>query len=147
MKKIERLGMQQASQGRGKYKISYEGAVEEVEAVVEDETVALDFPDPGDFDGNIVELDRVRFGYEGFDDLFADVDLTVDLKSRVAFLGRNGSGKSSLIKLIVGAQSAKSGKVKIDGRGKIEVSDSESLRRSPVTSQLFLTPLISINST
>ena len=34
--------------------------MEEVEAVVEDEEVTLDFPDPGDFDGNIVELDRVR---------------------------------------------------------------------------------------
>jgi ATPase subunit of ABC transporter with duplicated ATPase domains len=52
--------------------------------------------------------------------LFSDVDFTIDNKSRVAFLGRNGSGKSTLIKLIVGAMGPGSGKVKINGRAKIE---------------------------
>mmetsp|Transcript_24497 Transcript_24497/g.51120 ORF Transcript_24497/g.51120 Transcript_24497/m.51120 type:complete len:256 (-) Transcript_24497:4-771(-) len=113
--------MQQASQGRGKYKISYEGAVEEVEEYVEDEDVTLDFPDPGAFDGNIVELDRVKFGYEGAAELLMkSVDMVVDNKSRVALLGRNGCGKSTLIKLIVGALTPLNGNAKIDGRAKIE---------------------------
>ena len=92
MKKMERIGMQGAAQGK-KYKISYEGAVEDVEEYVEDEDVTLDFPDPGSFDSNIVELDRVTFGYEGAELLMKSVDLVVDNKSRVALLGRNGCGK------------------------------------------------------
>ncbi|GMI35615.1 hypothetical protein TrCOL_g9454 [Triparma columacea] len=119
MKKMERIGMQGAAQGK-KYKISYEGAVEDVEEYVEDEDVTLDFPDPGSFDSNIVELDRVTFGYEGAELLMKSVDLVVDNKSRVALLGRNGCGKSTLIKLIVGALQPMGGNAKLDGRAKIE---------------------------
>ena len=82
--------------------------------------MALDFPDPGTFDSNIVELDRVKFGYEGAELLMKSVDMVVDNKSRVALLGRNGCGKSTLIKLIVGALMPMSGRAKIDGRAKIE---------------------------
>ncbi|GMH77460.1 hypothetical protein TL16_g07417 [Triparma laevis f. inornata] len=68
----------------------------------------------------MVELDRVKFGYEGAELLMKSVDLVIDNKSRVALLGRNGCGKSTLIKLIVGSLTPLSGSAKIDGRAKIE---------------------------
>jgi ATP-binding cassette subfamily F protein 3 len=49
-----------------------------------------------------------------------DVDLTVNVKSRIALLGRNGCGKSTLIKLTVGGLQPTAGSVKIDSRAKIE---------------------------
>ena len=62
----------------------------------EDEEVVLNFPDPGGFDGNMVSLDQVSFGYTSEHTLLKDVDLTIDMKSRVALLGRNGCGKSAI---------------------------------------------------
>lgn len=93
---------------------------QKVEEVEEDETVTLKFPDPGSFDKDIIRLERVKFGYSGDAILLDDVDLTISAKSRIALLGRNGCGKSTLIKLTVGGLSPSAGAVKIDPRAKIE---------------------------
>jgi ATPase subunit of ABC transporter with duplicated ATPase domains len=118
MKKMEKVGMM-AQEGK-RYKASYDGDAEEVEEFVEDEIVTLQFPDPGTFDGNIVTLDQVAFGYTDSNILLNNVDLSINIKSRVALLGRNGQGKSTLIKLVTGALRPLKGQAKINGRAKIE---------------------------
>jgi len=118
MKKLEKIGTM--SQEGKRYKASYDGDAEEVEEYVEDETVELDFPDPGSFNGNIVTLDQTSFGYTADKLLLDKVDLTVNMKSRIALLGRNGCGKSTLIKIIVGALRSLEGDSRIDPRAKIE---------------------------
>jgi ATP-binding cassette subfamily F protein 3 len=91
MKKLDKIGVM-AQDGK-KWKASYDGDAEEVEEYVEEEKVELLFPDPGSFDGEIVRLERVKFGYSPDKILLKDVDLSITLKSRVALLGRNGCGK------------------------------------------------------
>lgn len=91
MKKLDKIGMM-AQEGK-KFKASYDGDVEEIEEYQEDEKVELNFPDPGGFDSNMVTLERVTFGYSPDRILLKDVDMTVDHKSRIALLGRNGCGK------------------------------------------------------
>jgi ATP-binding cassette, subfamily F, member 3 len=120
IKKLEKIGVM--SQEGKRWKASYDGDAEEVEEYQEDEVVVLNFPDPGSFQGNIIQLERVKFGYSDDDSqmLLHDVDLTIGFKSRAALLGRNGCGKSTLIKLMVGALKPKGGKVTIDARAKIE---------------------------
>jgi len=118
MKKLDKLGVM-AQEGK-KFKASYDGDAEEVEEYQEDEEVVLNFPDPGAFDSVIVQLELVSFGYTAERMLLENVDLSIDMKSRVALLGRNGCGKSTLIKIIVGALQANKGKTSIDGRAKIE---------------------------
>ena len=85
MKKLDKLGVM-AQDGK-KWKASYDGDAEEVEEVVEDDTVVLKFPDPGSFDGEMVRLEQVRFGYSPEQVLLDNVDLSITLKSRVALLG------------------------------------------------------------
>lgn len=118
MKKLEKVGMM-AQEGK-KWKASYDGQVEEIEEIVEEEKVELKFPDPGSFSGDIVSLDQVSFGYAPDKPLIKNVDLTVDIKSRIALLGRNGCGKSTLIKLIVGQLQGYIGNLRVDARAKIE---------------------------
>lgn len=60
----------------------------------------LNFPDPGAFDSSIVVLDQVSFGYTSGNTLLKDVDLTIDMKSRVALLGRNGCGTCRLMRRV-----------------------------------------------
>ena len=118
MKKLEKVGMM--NQEGKRWKASYDGDAEEVEEYVEDEKVVLTFPPCGGFNGDIVRLDRAVFGYSQEKILLNDVDLTVNVKSRAALLGRNGCGKSTLIKLIVGSLRPMAGQIKVDGRAKIE---------------------------
>jgi ATPase subunit of ABC transporter with duplicated ATPase domains len=91
-----------------------------VEEVEEEDEVVLKFPDPGSFEKDIIRLEQVKFGYSSDKMLLEDVDLTVNVKSRIALLGRNGCGKSTLIKLAVGGLQPTGGSVKIDSRAKIE---------------------------
>jgi len=118
MKKLDKVGVM-AQDGK-RWKASYDNDAQEVEEFVEDEKVELQFPDPGSFDGDIAVLDQATFYYNENNVLLRDVDMTINLKSRVALLGRNGQGKSTLIKLVVGSIRALKGQVKIDGRAKIE---------------------------
>ena len=138
MKKLEKVGVM-AQEGK-RYKASYDGEAEEVDEYEEDEKVDLQFPDPGSFDGDIIRLEQMGFGYSPEINLLHDVDLTINFKSRVALLGRNGCGyvrriffpycflfvvnnfsrKSTLIKLAVGSLQPTKGKVQIDARAKIE---------------------------
>lgn len=118
MKKLDKIGMM--SQEGKKFKASYDGDVEEIEEYKEDDKVELSFPDPGSFNGNMVTLEQVTFGYSPDKILLRNVDVTVDCKSRIALLGRNGCGKSTLIKLVVGALRPMKGKGAVDARAKIE---------------------------
>ena len=118
MKKLDKIGVM-AQDGK-KWKASDGVVAEEMEEVEEEEKVVLNFPDPGSFDGDIIRLERAKFGYSPDKILLKGVDLTVTLKSRIALLGRNGCGKSTLIKLTVGALHPLSGKAIIDPRAKIE---------------------------
>jgi len=118
MKKLDKLGVM-AQEGK-KYKASYDGDAEEVEEYVEDDKVELNFPDPGSYDGDIVRLEQVKFGYSEDKILLDNVDLSIDVKARAALLGRNGCGKSTLIKLLVGALKPIKGKATVDNRAKIE---------------------------
>jgi len=98
LKKLDKIGVM-AQDGK-RWKASYDGDAEEVEEYEEDEDVVLNFPDPGSFDGNIIQLELVKFGY-GDDQrttmLLEDIDLTIGFKSRIALLGRNGCGTIFLL--------------------------------------------------
>jgi len=125
MKKMERVGMLAASEGRGKVKLSYGDVVEDVEEFKEDAEVVINLPDPGPLDHDIVKLERASFSYvndvtKEENHLFDDVDFSIDINSKCAILGRNGCGKSTLIKLIVNKLQTTKGEVKINSRAKIE---------------------------
>jgi multiple sugar transport system ATP-binding protein len=64
--------------------------------------------------GNIT-LDGVNKAF-GETDVIRDVNLTIDEKEFVVFVGPSGSGKSTLLRLVAGLEDVTSGRIKIDGR-------------------------------
>jgi ATP-binding cassette subfamily F protein 2 len=67
------------------------GLTERVEA---DRTVKLTFTDVGKLPPPVLQFSGVSFGYSRDKILYGDVDLGVDLDSRVAIVGPNGTGES-----------------------------------------------------
>jgi len=59
---------------------------------------------------NLLRLQQVHLAF-GDVAILDDVDLQVNVGDRVCLIGRNGAGKSSLIKLLVGEQLPDSGNV------------------------------------
>ncbi|CAK9868000.1 unnamed protein product [Sphagnum jensenii] len=83
-----------------------------VDAVVNDPDYKFDFPTPDDQpSGPIISFSDASFGYPGGPLLFKDLNFGIDLDSRLAMVGPNGIGKSTLLKLISGELEPSSGTV------------------------------------
>ena len=82
-----------------------------VENVIEDAPTRFSFPDPSRIAPPILTLDRVSIGYGG-KPVLKNISLSLDTDDRVALLGANGNGKSTLAKLIGGSMQALSGEVR-----------------------------------
>ena len=82
-----------------------------IENVVEDAPTRFDFPEPVRLAPPILAFDRVSIGYEGVP-VLRGIHLSVDMDDRIALLGANGNGKSTLAKLIAGRMEVISGEVR-----------------------------------
>ncbi|MGE0415531.1 MAG: ABC-F family ATP-binding cassette domain-containing protein [Acetobacteraceae bacterium] len=71
----------------------------QIETVIEDAPTRFAFPSPARIAPPILALDRVSIGYDGVP-VLRSVSLTVDTDDRIALLGANGNGKSTLAKLL-----------------------------------------------
>ena len=70
-----------------------------IESVVEDSATRFAFPEPAMLAPPVLQLDRVDAGYDGRV-VLRGVNLRVDMEDRIALLGANGNGKSTLAKLL-----------------------------------------------
>jgi len=75
---------------------------DEFAALNEDQELPLQLQHGGELPGNLIALKDVGFKYPGADWLFRKAELGIDTKSRIVFLGENGNGKTTLVKIIMG---------------------------------------------
>merc|ERR1740121_1972869 len=78
------------------------------------DTLNIVFKSASRLDPPVLPFDTVSFAYSGKKEeyLYTNLDLAVDCDSRVALVGPNGCGKSTLIKLMSGELSPTEGAVK-----------------------------------
>lgn len=65
---------------------------------------------------NAIEVSHLTFSYNGQDDVIKDVSFSIKRGDYVTIVGQNGSGKSTIAKLMIGLLEAKSGKVFVMGQ-------------------------------
>lgn len=75
----------------------------------EEKQITFKFPDPEKLSPPILQLNNVSFGYERTNLLLNEVDLDIQMDSRIALVGANGCGKTTLLKVIMG------GNIPLDG--------------------------------
>jgi ATP-binding cassette subfamily F protein 3 len=73
-----------------------------VDAVIAEQARAFIFPQPDKMSPPVFSMDRIDIGYEENLPILTGVDERIDMDDRIALLGANGNGKSTLIKLIAG---------------------------------------------
>jgi len=81
----------------------------------------------------MISIQNVTFGYTSYQLVLDDFSLDFGKSGVYGLLGKNGTGKSTLLYLMMGLLRPKSGNVSIDGI-------SASLRRPEVLSEMFLVP-------
>ncbi len=82
-----------------------------VEEVLQDSTLTINFIDPEPLSSPILQFQDVTFGYSKDEVLFKDLNLGIDFESRVALVGPNGCGKSTLMNLLAGEMQPLTGRV------------------------------------
>ncbi|CCE78826.1 Piso0_000857 [Millerozyma farinosa CBS 7064] len=85
----------------------------------DDKTVTFRFPEPDKLSPPILQIQNVTFGYSPDKILFKNVELDVQLDSRIAFCGGNGTGKTTLLKLLMGSLNPTEGFISSNGRLRI----------------------------
>jgi ATP-binding cassette subfamily F protein 3 len=83
----------------------------QIETVIEEAPTRFDFPEPARIAPPILALERVAVGYDGTP-VLRNVSLAIDMDDRVALLGANGNGKSTLAKLLADRLPALSGDIR-----------------------------------
>ena len=83
----------------------------QIDAVIEDTPTRFAFPQPARIAPPILALDHVDAGYDGVP-VLRDLSLTIDMDDRIALLGANGNGKSTLAKVLAGRLPVLSGEMR-----------------------------------
>jgi ATP-binding cassette, subfamily F, member 3 len=92
------------------------GRMQPIAEAAVDPSVNFRFPVPDELRSPIVSLDGAAAGYEAGVPIISGLDLRIDGKDRIALLGRNGNGKSTLAKLIEGRLAPMSGEIRRGGK-------------------------------
>ncbi|HIC82470.1 MAG TPA: ABC transporter ATP-binding protein, partial [Kiloniellaceae bacterium] len=93
--------------------------MEPIASVMEERTIAFNFPEPGRLSPPIVTLENAAVGYEPAKAILSRLDLRLDMDDRVALLGANGNGKSTLSRLLAGRLKPMEGRMTRSGKLKI----------------------------
>ncbi|WP_341676241.1 ABC-F family ATPase [Niveibacterium sp. SC-1] len=81
--------------------------------------IRFDFDDKEKLHRQAVEVEKLNFGYEPGKPLFRDLTFTIDAGDKVAIIGENGVGKTTLLKLLMGELVPQHGKVKWAEKAKL----------------------------
>ncbi|WP_313440246.1 ABC-F family ATP-binding cassette domain-containing protein [Novosphingobium sp.] len=71
-----------------------------IAAMAEDSSLSFDFPSPDELRPPLVTLDLASVGYEADKPILRRLNLRIDPEDRIALLGRNGNGKTTLARLL-----------------------------------------------
>ena len=93
--------------------------MEPIATVVEDKTTTFNFPDPTPLSPPLIALDEVSVGYGADEPILKNLDLRIDMDDRIALIGANGNGKSTLIKMLADRLKPQAGKLTKSSKLKI----------------------------
>ncbi|KAH0751706.1 hypothetical protein KY285_004854 [Solanum tuberosum] len=134
------------SKKKGKDRVDEDETPPEAPQKWRDYSVEFHFPEPTELTPPLLQLIEVSFGYPNRPDFrLSDVDVGIDMGTRVAIVGPNGAGKSTLLNLLAGdlvpteGEARRSQKLRI-GRYSQHFVDLLTMDETPVQYLLRLHP-------
>ncbi|WP_420141746.1 ABC-F family ATP-binding cassette domain-containing protein [Sphingomonas sp.] len=90
-----------------------------IAALAEDPTLSFDFPDPDELRPPLITLDLASVGYTEDKPILQRLNLRIDPDDRLALLGRNGNGKTTLARLLAAQLAPMEGAMTASGKMKV----------------------------
>jgi ATP-binding cassette subfamily F protein 3 len=90
-----------------------------IAAMAEDPTLSFDFPSPDELRPPLVTLDMASVGYTEGKPILQRLNLRLDPDDRVALLGRNGNGKTTLARLLAAQLAPMDGAMNATGKMRV----------------------------
>lgn len=125
-KKLERVGLEKNASGHrfrlNRDRIGYFDAVRDgVRDEFADSFVRWNIPKPDILTQRtpIIEVDNISFGYSPLVTVLSNVSFCLEMGSKVAFVGANGRGKTTLMGLLAGQLDPSKGTIKRHSQAKI----------------------------
>jgi ATP-binding cassette subfamily F protein 3 len=90
--------------------------MEPVGSAADDASLVFDFPSPKELRPPLVVLEDASVGYRPGTPVLSDLNLRIDPDDRIAFVGRNGNGKTTLARLLAGQLAPMDGRFAASGK-------------------------------
>jgi len=117
---IDRFKAKASKAAQAQSRVKALAKMQPIAAQVDDRVVPFRFPDPQKVIASpLLRIETASAGYDAAAPVLTGLDLRIDNDDRIALLGQNGNGKSTLAKLIAGRLTPLSGDV--FGAQKVEV--------------------------
>jgi ATP-binding cassette subfamily F protein 3 len=91
-------------------------AMEPIAVVIEDASLVFDFPSPKELRPPLIVLDGAAVGYVTGRPVLSGLNLRIDPDDRIALVGRNGNGKTTLARLLAGQLKPSGGSLAASGK-------------------------------
>ncbi|MDP9086421.1 MAG: ATP-binding cassette domain-containing protein, partial [Pseudomonadota bacterium] len=90
-----------------------------IASMAEDPTLSFDFPSPEELRPPLVTLDMASVGYTEGKPILTRLNLRLDPDDRIALLGRNGNGKTTLARLLAAQLTPMEGEIAVSGKMRV----------------------------
>ncbi len=90
-----------------------------IAAAIEERGIEFSFPEPEELAPPLIVMDDVAVGYETGKPILTKVNMRLDPDERIALLGSNGNGKSTMAKLIAGKLQPMAGEMRASRKLKV----------------------------
>jgi ATP-binding cassette subfamily F protein 3 len=116
---IDRFRYKASKARQAQSRIKALAKMQPIAAAVEERGIEFTFPEPEELAPPLIVMDDVAVGYEDGKPILTRINMRLDPDERIALLGSNGNGKSTMAKLIAGKLKPMAGEMRASRKLKV----------------------------
>lgn len=113
---VDRWGAKAHTARQAQSRMKALARMEPVAAALEDPSLSFDFPSPNEMRPPLMVIEGAAVGYIEGQPILRGLDMRIDPDDRIALLGRNGNGKTTLARLLAGQLAPMAGEIVAGGK-------------------------------